>query len=723
MEHKTLTKQGYAVLKDKLTKTEITAIKKDCNVKPITFLKEFNTQDQSFNIYSESKRRYWLPKYYGIIKYGDPVANLIPHGNTINIDFKLNLKEHQKNPFNKTLEQLEKEEGGILSLPCGFGKCLGYNTPVMLYDGSVKMVQCITKDDVLIGDDSMPRKILSVCTGKEKLYKIKQAYGIDYIVNESHILTLKHKVHGIVDIALKDFLKETVNQSNYYSIKSPINYNFFFCTSSYAYLIGMYYALCEPIIEPIQMYSKGTQLIRNQFLAGIIDYTPEIKQEDCYGLIFENYEILETTKNVANSLGYGIKQEEYCLFIYSNTNIQVIKKEKKISTKHLDSNIIVEELCVGDYYGFTIDGNRRFLLGDCTVTHNTALAIKLICTLKRKAIVVVHKEFLMEQWKESIQKFTDARVGIIQQNKLELDADICIGMIHSLCLKDYPQGTFDSFGTMVIDECHHLGSEMFSKVLMKIGTCYRLGLSATPTRRDGLHTVYNMHIGNIAHKEKRTGNNQVKIKILNLSSESEFYKTIYNGKMKNTSAMVTNITNCGQRNELLVKLLLQLNKLKRKVILLSSRREHLELLYTMIKEREKNEISVGFYYGNQGMGKKAYKEMLNVSSKCDIILATEQLAKEGLDIPDLDTLIMSTSISDLGALEQSIGRILRKFYNDSNYPLVYDIVDKNCGNFSKHGTKRKKFYKDENYNISITSINIDNGEEEINSENISDCVI
>ncbi len=100
--------------------------------------------------------------------------------------------------------------------------------------------------------------------------------------------------------------------------------------------------------------------------------------------------------------------------------------------------------------------------------------------------------------------------------------------------------------------------------------------------------------------------------------------------------------------------------------------------------------------------------MLFVSSKCEIILATEQLAKEGLDIPDLDTLVMTTSISEIGALEQSIGRILRKFY-DSNMlcPTIIDIVDKKCGNFGRHASQRKKYYKEEEYCIEEYKFNID----------------
>ena len=81
----------------------------------------------------------------------------------------------------------------IQSDKTGYGKCLGINTPVMLYNGHIKKVQDITCDDILMGDDSTPRTILSLARGKENMYIIKQHFGSDFIVNESHILSLKIK--------------------------------------------------------------------------------------------------------------------------------------------------------------------------------------------------------------------------------------------------------------------------------------------------------------------------------------------------------------------------------------------------------------------------------------------------------------------------------------------------------------------------------------------------
>jgi hypothetical protein len=110
----------------------------------------------------------------------------------------------------------------IIMGPPGHGKCLKKDTPIIMYDGSVKMVQDITQGEKLMGDDSTARTVLSICRGQEKMYKIEQEYGDDYTVNESHILSLKLTADPrITDLTYKEsycvswFSKERVNYKYY----------------------------------------------------------------------------------------------------------------------------------------------------------------------------------------------------------------------------------------------------------------------------------------------------------------------------------------------------------------------------------------------------------------------------------------------------------------------------------------------------------------------------
>ena len=112
----------------------------------------------------------------------------------------------------------------------------------------------------------------------------------------------------------------------------------------------------------------------------------------------------------------------------------------------------------------------------------TVLALHIVSVLKKKTLVVLHKDFLMTQWHDRIQQFLpEAKIGKIQQNTIDIeDKDICLAMIQSISMKEYNPKVFDDFGLVIFDECHHTGAEVFSKCLPKVASKYMLGLSATP---------------------------------------------------------------------------------------------------------------------------------------------------------------------------------------------------------------------------------------------------
>ena len=134
----------------------------------------------------------------------------------------------------------------------------------------------------------------------------------------------------------------------------------------------------------------------------------------------------------------------------------------------------------------------------------TVIALNIISRLNKKTLIIVHKEFLLRQWVERIEQFLpDARVGTIKQNIIETeDKDIVIGMLQSLSMKDYPIEMFNEYGLTIVDECHHISSEVFSRALFKIVTKYTLGLSATIKRKDGLTKVIKWFLGDIVYTKK-----------------------------------------------------------------------------------------------------------------------------------------------------------------------------------------------------------------------------
>jgi len=156
--------------------------------------------------------------------------------------FKFEFSSEQKD----ALTSFVNEKIMVVTGGPGTGKCLGYDTPILMFDGSIKKVQDIKVGDFLMGDDSTPREVLSLARGEEELYKVTPKKGDEYIVNKSHILSLKQtsindknkgKIH---DICLKDYLNlSKKKKSRMKGYRVPVEFNVKE-TLVNPYLIGMW---------------------------------------------------------------------------------------------------------------------------------------------------------------------------------------------------------------------------------------------------------------------------------------------------------------------------------------------------------------------------------------------------------------------------------------------------------------------------------------------------
>lgn len=242
--------------------------------------------------------------------------------------------------------------------PMYSGKCLGKGTPILMFNGEIKNVEDVTKGDILMGDDNTPRNILSTTKGMGMLYKIKQKYGDSYIVNEEHILSLICPfTKNIVNLSVTDYL--TNKKYNRYT----------------GYIKGVEFREKE-VKDPFMMgvcIGNGTEEMPNEYR--INSRENRIKLLD--GIIHNTGKYLEE-KNM-----YVLKHKRKEDIVYLCRSLGVltwVKKKKdyyKIYIKTTGYNPIkVEKLGRGDYYGFTLDGNGLFTLGDFTITHNTSEVIR-----------------------------------------------------------------------------------------------------------------------------------------------------------------------------------------------------------------------------------------------------------------------------------------------------------------------------------------------------------
>jgi len=797
--HSYLGSRGYTIPKELITKEDEEFLRRDLFVKPVTFGPGAGggTSESAYPVYRESSKKMYLPRFYGISRYGLPGESKIEPGDDISVQFTKPLRDYQDKIIGTYIDYVNKPicldaanvqingDGGILEVPCGRGKCLGINTPILMYDGTIRLVQDIKIGDVLMGDDSTPRNVFSLARGKETMYQVVSKKGDGYIVNESHILSLKSSTMmnkqmqkgSVFDmpvleyLALPDWYHGPSGPLLGYRVpilfpEKPVEFDPYLLgywlgdghskgtiittqestvikyivncfktkhTSLYLKYTGQQYDYRINSLESrdncMMNFLRNNNLINNkhiphhykcnsrkiqlELLAGLID-SDGYYHQNCYEIVQKNETLLDDIVFLSKSLGFSAikrKIQKTCTnskngpvtgtyFITSicgvgleDIPVQCVRKmahPRKLIRDCLKYRIKLEKLDVDDYYGFEIDGNRRFVLGDFTVTHNTVMSIKIISLLSKKTLILVHKEFLMNQWIDRIAEFLPgAKVGKIQGPIFDVvGKDIVIGMIQSLYDKEFPVDAFTSFGLTIIDEVHRIGSEQFSKTLLKIVTPYMLGISATVERKDKLTKVLYMFIGDKIYSEKRKDEDPVCVRAIEYGSNDTYFNEVeYDFKgMTKYSTMITKLCAFGPRSDFIVRVLKDLieESPESQIMVLCHNRSLLTYLHEAILHKQI--ASTGFYVGGMKQDK------LHATESMQIVLATYAMAAEALDIKTLSTLVMVTPKTDI---TQSVGRILRVRHDN---PIVVDIVDKH-DIFQNQWKQRRQFYKRCNYRI------------------------
>ena len=409
------------------------------------------TQQNIWNCYIYVNTNCILPSKIFNINY---IKTLF--GGMFTTDFIVSPKEEDQY-YGFTIDGNHRFLLGDFSVTHNTGKCHGYNTPIIMYDGSVKMVQDVVIGDKLMGDDSSMRNVLSICNGEDELYEIEQNEGDNYIVNSAHILSLRCADHNsikeddIIDIPLNEYKeKDDCWKSRFFGYKVGVEFDKK-DTVIDPYLLGLWLGdgtsteseittrdseivkYLKTYLPDIDCYLQhesdytyrinalnernifrrilfDNNLINNkhvpidyllndrgnrlQLLAGLIDIDGHYdKKGCCYDFVQENEKLVDDVLFLSRSLGFScIKREKHANYsdtyyrchISGNINEIPCKIRRKHASdiitnrNHLSTRINVIHKGRGKYYGFELDGNHRYLLGDFTVTHNTSTLTSLL---------------------------------------------------------------------------------------------------------------------------------------------------------------------------------------------------------------------------------------------------------------------------------------------------------------------------------------------------------
>lgn len=263
----------------------------------------------------------------------------------------------------------------------------------------------------------------------------------------------------------------------------------------------------------------------------------------------------------------------------------------------------------------------------------TVMALAIAAELRVPTLVVVHKEFLVEQWKERVRQFMpEAEIGHIQQDVCDYRGKtITVGMVHSLAGGQYPADMYGSFGLLIGDEIHRIAAKTWSAVPPKFSARFRLGVSATVRRKDGANNVFYWHIGPIifAGKEER-----LVPKIKRVWTKFRLVNTDrFNPNLAPRHLLLRFLCGSVHRNQLIASKIVEACLAGRKCIVLSERLEHLDRLEDALRVQwlsANGPLTVGYYVGGQT------KAHLEEAAKAQVILATVQFACVDVDAPLVD---------------------------------------------------------------------------------------
>jgi superfamily II DNA or RNA helicase len=317
------------------------------------------------------------------------------------------------------------------------------------------------------------------------------------------------------------------------------------------------------------------------------------------------------------------------------------------------------------------------ILSAPTAFGKTVVAACLIAKRGVNTLVLVHRRQLMDQWRDRLAAFlslSNSDIGQFGGGKNKRTGTIDVAVIQSLHRKGEVQDFVADYGHVIIDECHHLSAFTFESVLRQIKSKYVLGLTATPTRKDGHHPIIYMQCGPVRFflsPKKAAKSSPLEHKVI-----PSFTDFTWNNPVDETaihdiySALVTD----GRRNDAIIEDVEQALLNGRSPLLLTSRTEHLDYLAGRLRG-----MCQHVFVLKGGMGTKQRKQIAESLSRVGpheprMILATGSYLGEGFDDARLDTLFLTMPISWRGTLQQYVGR-LHRLHENKREVLVYDYAD------------------------------------------------
>lgn len=718
----------------------------------------------------------------------------------------------------EVVRRLEKHGQIIAQVATGGGKCLGRDTPVLMFDGTIKKVQDVVAGDLLMGPDSMPRTVLSTCVGRGSLYRVVPTKGDPYVVNDAHILSLKKTCRGnrgrdrkgpkypkgeVVNINVEDYLRETdtfrhihkgwrtgvefeVNeplrvdpyllgiilgdgtingavsvttaddevvqmlqhQANHWGLSLTACEKGDNAASTYYLSTGRTGGNVNPLMMELRAmgfsrqegnkscekfiphdYKTASRHDRLELLAGILDSDGHYDGKGLY-LTLKNERLFDDVLFVVRSLGFAAYKRRVSKRCHNNGVVGTYfsmcisgaletipvrlprrKANPRVQKKDpLVTGLSVEPVGEGDYFGFELDGDHLFMLGDFTVTHNTRVAKLCVARINRPTLFLTTRGVLMYQMATSFESL-GKKVAILGDGNIQVSKEITCGMVQTIVswLKEpdekdtSPSATkqrlrrekminaLSAFEFVILEEAHEASGNSYYEILRHCKNAnYRLALTATPFMKDDEES--NMRLmassGHVAIKvtEETLINRGILAK--------PYFKYV---ELKEAPPKLFRSTNWQRAYELGI----MKNDLRNKHIVAEAMRAKSYGLSTMILVQRKDHgsllcdklNSVGvrstYIFGEDNQDERSAAISALKDKKIDVLIGTTIL-DVGVDVPAVGMVILAGGGKAEVALRQRIGRGLREKRDGSpNVALIVDFADSHNIHLKGHYLQRR----------------------------------
>jgi len=309
-------------------------------------------------------------------------------------------------------------------------------------------------------------------------------------------------------------------------------------------------------------------------------------------------------------------------------------------------------------------------------------------------LITVTKEDLMDQWYASLTEvlgIPKKMVGRIQQDECNWNGRrFVLGMTQSLAIPDrYEPEMYRYFGGLILDEVHLMAADFFQNVCWNFPAKYRLGLSATPERKDGRTRILRAHIGPtlvrgvLVPMKAKVLVKQTKWRIPTYRSQYSMQETKIPHSPGRMMGVAKAMGGSNPRNAQIVEFVKAAFDSGRKIVVMSDLIEgHLHALFHLISSSGVGGENIGYYIG--GMSKIDR----DISKTKRVVLATYAMCATGTNVPAWDTLVLATPRADV---KQSVGRVLRSVVGKKQ-PIILDLVDDDKLLHNFHLSRLKQYY-------------------------------